>query len=75
LRPRRLGVTLSLYLALSTPLLCAEPNNLLPNPTGPYPVSRVSYYWIDFAPPEPLAAASTHSSFIAPDISSSKRIL
>jgi len=58
LRPRRLGVTLSLYLALSAPLLCVEANNLLPNPTGPYPVGRVSYYWIDSARPEPLAAAS-----------------
>ena len=50
---------LSVGAGLSSGQTGSAANNLLPNPTGPYPVGRVSYHWIDSARPEPLAAPGT----------------
>jgi len=51
-----------LLLCLSLALLSGQAGNaaenLLPTPTGPFPVGRVTYHWIDSARREPLASVS-----------------
>ncbi len=44
------------FFLIASAVLQAE--NLLPPPTGPYSVGRVTYHWIDSARPEPLASTS-----------------
>lgn len=46
----------------------ALPQNLLPNPTGPLPVGRVSYHWVDSARPEPLAQNSAAERELMVDV-------
>ena len=54
--------TTALFFCLSSGLLFGQTshpaNNLLPAPTGPFSVGRVTYHWIDSARPEPLASVS-----------------
>ncbi len=52
------GLILTLTLGLSFGQTSHPAIDLLPSPTGPFSIGRVSYYWIDSARPEPLAASS-----------------